>query len=106
MVLEEVLDVSKLDAILENSRAKQKKPAPITSKNSALEFPCQVLTSTEAQTKFKELPDTVNVYLTEVYENHTDKRKLFVFGTTENGDRVTIQVKDVNKCLYFVMRQG
>lgn len=66
-VLGEVLDPSKYNEIMENSRAKQK-PAPTAQKiNNSIDYPTRILTPAEIQKRFKELPDTINIYLTEVY---------------------------------------
>ena len=90
--------------VLESSKAFKNKNKQVQSRpNDVLKLQ-KPMVHLEAKAKFDTLGDTVRFYIAEIYENPTDRRKLLVFGVTENGQRLTLSISDMERCLYFILR--
>jgi len=52
--------------------------------------------------RVEDLPTEVNFFLTEIYPTFDDK--LILFGVLQNGERIAIQIQEMDRNIYFVLK--
>lgn len=52
--------------------------------------------------RVEDLPEEVRFYLVEIYPTFDDK--LILFGVLENGERLAIQIQEMDRNIYFVLK--